>query len=225
MSGVAIGPSTPQRPSSLALDDAVDIVSSTPTRLGLLQTPPRRFSRHLKRSINAVEPEDNAGEDLEEGVPGSVRPLATPPRRPPRRARFSTGPAEPTSLDVQEPASSTDRVVPTSREASPRKEEARPEEQLAGEEQLRVEEQLGGEVHLDGLESPGEFQQLSGIEQLGELGQSGEGEKLSGDRHPGEGEEEGDSDNLEQNNSNERDSASGSVHGGDRDGKLGSEPY
>ncbi|EXF82724.1 hypothetical protein CFIO01_13730 [Colletotrichum fioriniae PJ7] len=212
MSGVATGPSTPQRPSSLVNDDASNVVSNTPTRLGLLQTPPRRFSRHLKRPINAVEPGDDAVPDSEQGSPGSVRLLATPPRRPPRRARFSTGLAEPTGFDVDKPATSGDREV------SPLLCEARPKERSGGEEQTRVEEQSGGEdeQELDGLEQPGE------LKQLGELGQLRYGEKLhlSEDRQPREGDEDGDCDNLKRHNINERGSTNASVHNSERDGKL-----
>ncbi|KAK7434343.1 hypothetical protein CaCOL14_009641 [Colletotrichum acutatum] len=207
MSGVATGLSTPQRPSSLANDDAVDVASNTPTRLGLLQTPPRRLSRHLKRSIHAIEPGDDAVADSEQGSPGSVRPLATPPRRPPRRARFSTGPAEPTGFDVGKPATTTDR------KSSPLLCETRPNEHSGGEEQPIAEEQQRVEVQR------GEEDE----QELGELRQLRDGEKLhlSEDRQPREGDENGDCDNLEQHNLNEPESAIARFHGSERDGKPG----
>ncbi|GKT48748.1 uncharacterized protein ColSpa_08929 [Colletotrichum spaethianum] len=74
-------PSTPQRPLPSPLDETV----VTPSRLGLLQTPPRRPGRGLKRPIEA-------GPDAPECREASpLRLLQTPPQRPPRRARFSTG--------------------------------------------------------------------------------------------------------------------------------------
>ncbi|KAK1454545.1 hypothetical protein CMEL01_16677 [Colletotrichum melonis] len=209
MSGVATGPSTPQRPSSLANDDAVDIVSNTPTRLGLLQTPPRRFSRHLKRFINAIEPGDDAVADSEQGSAGSVRLLATPPRRPPRRARFSTGPAEPTGFDVGKPTTTKDR------ESSPLFCETKPKENLGVEEQPIAEEQQRVEVRRgrEDEQELGELRQLRGWEKL----------HLSEDRQPREGDENGHCDNLQEHNFNEPESASASFYGSERDGKLGME--
>ncbi|KXH31125.1 hypothetical protein CSIM01_13436 [Colletotrichum simmondsii] len=209
MSGVATGPSTPQRPSSLANDDAVDVVSNTPTRLGLLQTPPRRFSRHLKRSVHAIEPGDDVVVNSEQGSSSSVRPLATPPRRPPRRARFSTGRAEPTSFDMGKPDTTTDR------ESSPLLCETMPKEHSGGEEQPIAEEQQRVEMQRgrEDKQELGELRQLRDEEQL----------HLSEDQQPREGDENGHCGNLEQHNFNKPESASASFYGSEHDGKLGME--
>ncbi|OHF04582.1 hypothetical protein CORC01_00053 [Colletotrichum orchidophilum] len=107
-----LDPATPQRLSSFPLEETVDSAARTPTRLGLLQTPPRRFSQQLKRPIDAVEGVDDGAEFGRRGRE-SPRLLATPPRRPPRRKRFSTGTTQPISFDAESATSSPDSVVPT----------------------------------------------------------------------------------------------------------------
>ncbi|KAK6215391.1 hypothetical protein QIS74_08410 [Colletotrichum tabaci] len=79
-------PATPQRPHPAPLDDAA--VTPSPSRLGLLQTPPRRPGRGLKRAMEAE------AEVLEHHEASPRGLLQTPPLRPPRRARFSTGPID-----------------------------------------------------------------------------------------------------------------------------------
>ncbi|WYZ42184.1 hypothetical protein EsH8_V_001079 [Colletotrichum jinshuiense] len=100
-------PSTPQRPLPAPLDETV----VTPSRLGLLQTPPRRPGRGLKRPIEA-EPDD-----LGHGEASPLRLLQTPPQRPPRRARFSTGLIDSTTLDSADAISDADRPVSSGEDA------------------------------------------------------------------------------------------------------------
>ncbi|GKT92651.1 hypothetical protein Ct61P_10501 [Colletotrichum tofieldiae] len=76
MSHDSADPSTPQRPLPSPLDEA----AVTPSRLGLLQTPPRRPGRGLKRPAEA-EPD----------APGAARPVLFGfSRRPTASAASST---------------------------------------------------------------------------------------------------------------------------------------
>ncbi|GJC88645.1 hypothetical protein ColLi_11483 [Colletotrichum liriopes] len=107
MSHDSADPSTPQRPLPSPLDEA----AVTPSRLGLLQTPPRRPGRGLKRPAEA-EPDAPGRREA-----SPLRLLQTPPQRPPRRARFSTGfvdlatpgPADTTS-QADQPVSDLEKV-------------------------------------------------------------------------------------------------------------------
>ncbi|GKT65272.1 hypothetical protein ColTof4_09326 [Colletotrichum tofieldiae] len=107
MSHDSADPSTPQRPLPSPLDEA----AVTPSRLGLLQTPPRRPGRGLKRPAEA-EPDAPGRREA-----SPLRLLQTPPQRPPRRARFSTGfvdlatpgPSDTTS-QADQPVSDLERV-------------------------------------------------------------------------------------------------------------------
>lgn len=123
-------PATPQRPHPAPLDDAA--VTPSPSRLGLLQTPPRRPSRGLKR---AMEAEAEVPEHHEASPRGL---LQTPPLRPPRRARFSTGPID-LSTAGTDATSDADRPVA-------RKEEAR---------SLASKPHQGGKHHGEGVDDDG----------------------------------------------------------------------
>ncbi|OBR03001.1 hypothetical protein CH63R_14227 [Colletotrichum higginsianum IMI 349063] len=123
-------PATPQRPHPAPLDDAA--ATPSPSRLGLLQTPPRRPGRGLKR---AMEAEAEVPEHHEASPRGL---LQTPPLRPPRRARFSTGPID-LSTAGTDATSDADRPVA-------RKEEAR---------SFASNPHQGGKHHGEGVDDDG----------------------------------------------------------------------
>ncbi|KZL81592.1 hypothetical protein CI238_10635 [Colletotrichum incanum] len=127
MSHDSADPSTPQRPLPSPLDE--DVV--TPSRLGLLQTPPRRPGRGLKRPAE-TEPDASGRREA-----SPLRLLQTPPQRPPRRARFSTGFVDLATLGPADTTSHTDRPV-SDREGMQR---CTPDAQL--EDEHRDEETLG----------------------------------------------------------------------------------